>query len=823
MKTILYLLLFGTGILFSQDMLIPDNPYNRAGNNISRSNSFNREKWFYEQRMYPYNYLPEDAYSGAFDQRSKMRRQLGFAFDNNVTWTSIGPTPGFHPIYSQVSGRVTTVKYDPVNPSVIYIGAAFGGVWKSTNSGLNWISLTDNEVSLSSGSIAIDPLNTGIIYYGTGEANYFTTSCYYGRGILKSTDGGVSWTNYTDGLPSLTYCSRIVIRPGNPSQVFAAMGTSGLYKSTNSGINWVQILSGRCDDIIFSPSGLNAYITGSGTGYRISTDGGVTFNSNSSLTMGIRNQIAICRSVPSVLYASVHSDSSIYVFKSTNSGLNFSQVAPGTNFNGSQAWYDFYIHVNPYDANYAYVGSIDLWRTSNGGISFENITNAYSGGVVHVDHHNMDFNPVNPDELTCVNDGGVWKSTNRGTNWINMNASLTLTQFYRIAADPQNANHVIGGTQDNGTQRTLGTLNWSAVITSDGGDVCFQLQNPQYILGETQFNGIRRSTNGGTTWQSAVSGLTGTGAWIAPLISHPTTQGVFYTARQQVFITTNWGVTWAPISSGTANTLHEMAISSSNPNIIYISSAINLYKSTNGGNTFISVASGLPNRVITSIGVHPDSSNVAVVSFSGFGTGKIFKTTNGASSWVNISGNLPDSPANDVLIYYPGTSTSILYAAMDIGVFFTDNYGITWSELTGGLPNTVAMHLDYNLATNKLRVGTHGRGVWETANPVGIINYNNEIPLNFNLSQNYPNPFNTVTNIKYQVLKNSFVKLAIYDIMGREIKVIVNRIQNAGSYIIQYDGSKQSSGTYFYRLSVSDVSASPRMSFTDTKKMILLK
>ena len=127
---------------------------------------------------------------------------------------------------------------------------------------------------MSSGSIAIDPVNTSIIYYGTGEANYFATSCYYGRGILKSTNGGLSWVNYTDGLTNLTYCSRIVIRPGNSTQIFAAMGTSGLYKSTNSGINWMQILAGRCDDIIFSPSGINAYINGSGTGYRISTDGG---------------------------------------------------------------------------------------------------------------------------------------------------------------------------------------------------------------------------------------------------------------------------------------------------------------------------------------------------------------------------------------------------------------------------------------------------------------------------------------------------------------------------------------------------------------------
>lgn len=817
---IVFFFVQGNVILLSQEFPIKDNPYDNVNENISRRNAFNREKWFYEQRVYPYNSIPADAYSKAVEQRNSMRQQSGFAF-NNVTWTSIGPTPGFHPIYSQVAGRTTTVKYDPLSPSIIYIGAAYGGIWKSTNSGINWIPLSDNEVSLSTGSIAIDPVNTSIIYYGTGEANYYATSCYYGRGILKSTNAGSTWINYTDGLPSLTYCSRIVIRPGNSQQVLAAMGTSGLYKSTNGGVNWFQVLPGRCDDIIFSPDGNTAYITGSGTGYRISSDGGNTFIPNSALTMGVRNHIAICKNFPNILYASVYADTSIYVYKSTNAGLNFSPAAPGTNFNGSQAWYDFYVHVNPIDPNYAYVGSIDLWRTTDGGASFQNITNAYSGGIVHVDHHNMDFNPQNADELVCVNDGGIWKSTNRGTNWINLNSSLTITQFYRIAADPQNAGHVIGGTQDNGTQRTTGALNWSAVITGDGGDACFHSQNSQYILAEGQFNAIRRSTNGGVTWQLSVSGLTGTGAWVAPIVSHPLTPGIFYTARQQVFMSTDWGAAWSAISSGTANTLREMAISRSNPAVMYVSSSINLYRSSNSGNTFTSIASGLPSRTITAIAVHPDSANTAIVSFSGFGSGKIYKTTNGGSQWINISGSLPDSPVNDILIYYPGVSTSIYYAATDVGIFFTDNYGTAWTELAGGLPNTVVLHLDYHQLTNKLRAGTHGRGVWETSNPVGMINYNNNKPDKFSLSQNYPNPFNPVTFIRYELFSAGNVKLAVYDLLGREINSIVDGFQKAGTYTVQFDGSILSSGTYVYRLSV--INEYNSLYYSETKKMLLVK
>lgn len=820
MKLFITALLMAAGLLafdqrgYSQDLNIPDNPYDKADDYTKSKNSFNRERWFNEQRMFPYNTFPEDAYGKAYEQKMALRNEMGFAFGRAVTWTSIGPTSGFYPGYSSISGRIVTIKYDPVNTNTIYLGAAFGGVWKSTNGGQNFTPMTHDEVSLSSGSITIDPVNTNIIYYATGEATYSAAS-YYGRGLLKSTNGGSTWTNYTSGLPGNTYCSRIVIRPGFSSQLYAAMGTSGLYRSMDAGVTWTQVVSGRCDDVVFSPDGANAYIVGSGTGYRVSTDGGSTFNPNATLTMGTRNHIALCRSSPAVLYCAIHSGSTITTWKSTNSGVNFTQVAVGTNFNGGQAWYDFYMHVNPFDPNYAYVGSIDIWRTTNGGTSFQNITNGYSGGIVHVDQHNIDFNPSNADELFAVNDGGIWKSSNRGTNWVNLNSGLTLTQFYRIASDPSNVNHVAGGTQDNGTQRTTGTINWSAAFGGDGGEVCFHSQNSQYILGETQNNGVMRSQNGGQAWQSATSGLTGSGAWVGPLISHPTSSGIFYTARQQVFRSTNWGESWSAISSGTSGTIRELAISRSNPSVMYAAVNATIYRSTDAGTTFTNVTSGLPGRTITSVYVHPDSSNVAVVTFSGFGAGKVYKTTNGASSWVNISGNLPDSPVNDVLIYYPGASTSIYYAAMDIGVFFTNNYGTTWTELADGLPNTVAMHLDYHTATNRLRIGTHGRGVYETSNPVGLINYNNTVPDNFSLEQNYPNPFNPVTTIKYNVLNEGAVKLIVFDVLGREVTTIVNENQKAGTYTAQFDAAHLTSGVYFYKLTANG--------FTNTKKMMLVK
>lgn len=714
MKTLLTVLAFFIALpVFSQDLLIPNNPYESADETIRSRKAFNRERWFYEQRMYPSNKLPEDAYINAMKQKDDLKGEEGYfmqgVFD---TWVNLGPTTGFYFNYSNISSRMVTVKYDPLNPDIIYTGAAFGGIWKSTDGGNTWSVKSDYEVSLSSGSVAIDNQNTNVIYYGTGEATYSGAS-YYGRGILKSTDAGNTWKNYFADMPSQTYCSRIVIRPGNSNHLLAAMGTSGLYRSVNGGEIWTQVVSGRCDDVVFSPTGDTAYIVGSGTGYRISYNGGETFVPGQPLPSGTRFHIAVCRSFPNILYYSVYSGSSITVYKSTNSGSSFSQVAAGHNFSGSQAWYDFYMHVNPFDPDYAYVGSIDIWRTTNGGSSFSNITNGYGGGNVHVDQHNLDFHPTDPDKMICVNDGGVWMSTNRGTSWTNKNTNQTLTQFYRIASDPSNAAHILGGTQDNGTQRTTGSSNWAAAFGGDGGEVCFHIKNNSYILGETQNNGVYRSTNGGASFSSSTSGLSGSAAWVSPIISHPDSNGIFYTARQRVFKSTNWGSSWTAISNGTSGTIREMAISKSSANVMYASSGSSMFVSTDRGYNYSAASSGLPARTITSISVHPDSPNVAVVSQSGFGTAKIHKTTNSGASWTAISGNLPDSPVNDAMIYHPGAPTSTYFAATDVGVFVSNNYGQNWIELANGLPNTVAIHLDYHAATQKLRVGTHGRGVFE--------------------------------------------------------------------------------------------------------------
>ncbi len=797
--------------IFPQEVNFENSPYNQAPSYIQERKSFQREKWFYEQRIYPYNSLPKDAYEKAYLQKMTLWNFFGYASDNG-SWYSLGPTPGLNQNYGDVSSRIVTVKFNPSNPDIIYVGTACGGVWKTTNGGTLWIPLTDFEVSLSSGALAVDNINPNIIYIGTGEATYFTYS-YYGRGLLKSTNGGINWVQYRNGLPDLTYFSRLVIKPGNSNILFAALGTAGLYKSTNSGESWSLAVSGRCDDIVFSADGSKAYIVGSGTGYRISTNGGESFTTHTSFPVGTRSHLAIFRGNPNILYATTYRDTTVYAYKSTNGGYNY-VVLPNTFTGSNQAWYDYYIHVNPNDENNVFIGLVDLWRTLNGR-DFVKITNT-SSGPVHVDHHNLDFHPSDANTLIIANDGGVNLSTNKGTNWINLNSTLNLTQFYRIASDPSNASHIIGGTQDNGVQRTTGSLKWNVVYGGDGGEVCFNPKEPKYILTENQFNAIRRSTDGGLTWTSAVTGLSGTAAWIAPIIAHPDSSGVFYTARQQLFKTTNNASSWTLYSTGISGTVRELTVSKSNPKIIFAAVNNLVYKSVDGGKTFSIANNSLPNRIITSINVHPDSSETVILTMSGFGGGHIYKSTNGGINWFDISGNLPDTPANDGIFYHPGYSTGIYIAATDIGVFTSDNSGNSWTELANGLPNTVCIHLDYNLAADKLRVATHGRGVWEfDGNIIGIENKNYIIPAENILYQNYPNPFNSMTKIEFDIKEKQFVNLNIYNVLGKKIETPVNKTLDAGRYSITFNPENYPSGVYYYKLSTAGSSI--------TKVMIILK
>ena len=720
--TLVFLLLF-TVLLSAQGnntgRLSGNSIYSRAPEKLKHFKPFLREWWFYSQRAYPDEYIHNGAYENSIEQRNRLRVENSEEAAD-VNWVSIGPTPGEDFNYGNISSRIVSGAFDPVNPDIIYIGPANGGVWKSTDGGINWTPLTDYQESLAMGAIAIDPANTRIIYAGTGEATYSGAS-YYGRGLLKSTDAGNTWKHITNGLPESTYFSRLKIRPGHSNELIAALGSGGLYKSTDYGNSWTVLFNNPFQDVIFSPTGDTVYALSGASGIKRSIDGGDTFESfGSGLSSGARGHFDLCKAAPNIFYAAIFGYDMVKLFKSTDYAAHWSELSTSAKFKSldGQAWYDLYCRVNPKNPDKAYVGTIDVFRTIEG-TNFVDITNGYSGGSVHVDQHYLFFHPTDENTFFICNDGGIWKTTNDGNNFTNMNENLTLTQFYRITASPFDPGRILGGTQDNGTQQTLSALNWAAVYGGDGGDVAFNHFDDNYIIGETQFGGLFRTTNGGGSWNQATNGINmnENSAWIAPVEEHPTKPGTFFTARQRIYISTDNGGLWTAISGNINNSgaVRELAISNSNPMVMYAAAGSKVFLSTDSGVNWVDKTNGLPDRIITSVYIHPDDENISLLTFSGFGTPKVFKTTDKGKSWKDIHGDLPDSPVNDLFIFTDNSTLNNTYfAATDVGVFLTKNSGGNWVELINNLPNTVIMHLDYSSTIRMLRAGTHGRGVYET-------------------------------------------------------------------------------------------------------------
>lgn len=716
-------------------------------------NRYLREEWFYKQRAIPHEEIPINARIIAIEQDQVLKRSYNKNLLKTVypTWLNIGPAPAatmsYSPLWGNIAGRMRSVAIDPLNPDVIYVGAANGGVWKTTNGGSFWFPLTESEMSLAMGALAIDPNNPDVIYAGTGEALAGTNrTTYFGAGLLKSTNGGMTWQRITNGFGSNTHFSKIAIRPSNSNYVYAALATGlwyapsstnqGVWRSTNGGITWTRTLNvTRAFDVVIHPISHDTVYAAIGnssstSGFYISTDAGQTWTQKNSGLISAslirRMHISQSQNNPSILYAVTNSTDSTRVFKSTNGGNSWFRVGGNFWFGGiwgssyyDQGWYDLYISVNPTNPDVVYVGNVDLMKTTDGGNSWTRLVSSWDGKA-HVDQHSMAFHPFNHETIFIVNDGGINKSTNGGITFTSLNTNLSVTQFYHIATSPHDVWHVIGGTQDNATQRRPpGNSNWVAVIGGDGGQVVFDYSNPNYIYGEYVYGSIYRSTDGGNTFYQSKNGITENGAWIAPIIIHPTNPTILFTATTKIYKTTNNGALWFPISDALwgSTKINAMDISKINPDFIlalaseYTNSPA-LFLTSDGGSTWNNITSGLPARYMTCVRFSPAFDNEIFVGVSGFGTGHVFRSTNLGSNWTNISTTLPDIPVNDIFID-PSIPDKRFFVATDLGVYVTENAGDTWIKLDQGFPNTAAMSFSYHSQTKTLRVGTHGRGIFE--------------------------------------------------------------------------------------------------------------
>mgnify|MGYP000740095236 CR=1 FL=1 len=751
---IFQLLLF---ITFSLSSLIAQtsSKWDNIPDKVRERKAFKRFEWFYRQRALPEDEIPEGAIERAREEEIiKERKSQRTIQSADLNWTPIGPTGVVSTWPSQwgvVSGRVRAIAVHPADPNTVYLGPAAGGIWKTTDGGTTWQDVGFNLASLTFGSIAIDPSNPDIVYAGAGEAiEYFNAVTYTGKGLFKSTDAGASWTQITSGFGTQTHFGAVKVSPTNPNMVFAALASGywhlgnptneGLWRSTDAGITWTRTLNVQDGfDVLPHPTtaGRVYGATGGGVtsaGFYISTNNGSSWTKSSTglpdgLQIG-RIQIALSPSQPSTIYSLIYTQSdTMKLYKSTNDGANW--FSTGSNFYSGQGWYDLVIGVNPTNVNEVYIGDAELRRSTNGGTSFSYVGGSYWNQSMHVDFHYMVFAPSNSAYRYVGCDGGVYRSTNNGTSWVNLNSLPTL-QYYRISSHPTNQNILLGGAQDNGLYRSTngGSGTWGLVSTGDGMESFFDHTNPNVVYASTQNGGLVKSTTGGSYGSfNSIKPATGSEpwAWTAPFFMHPTNNQIIYTATNRPWRSTNGGSTWSALTGSalTSSAINTMAQSPINPdNMILAGSEYTtnppIYVSSNGGTTWTNVTANIGGsaRYVSRVVFHPIQGSTVFVVRSGFGAGnKIYRSTNLGSTWTNISGDLPDVPHNDLFI--DPVIPSHIYTANDLGVYRTTNDGVTWIRQGNNFPYVPTHDFDYFSygGVRILRAATHGRSAYQAILP----------------------------------------------------------------------------------------------------------
>ncbi len=706
-----------------------------------QANDNPRLRWedFYQRRAFPFDRIPPGALARA--RAGARALEAGAALRaapppiSGTQWQALGPAA--IPINGTSIGRISAIAVHPTDSNTIYIGGAQGGVWKTSDGGTNWAALTDGECSLAMGSIALDPVDPQIVYAGTGE-QHFSVDSYYGCGVLRSLDGGGSWTQLGASAFGGAKISRIVIVPSTAgtsatTTLFAA-SDFGLFRSQNGGGVWNEVLvSGlgcsstivcSVTDLVIHPGNDQILYAAVRTrGVYKTTDGGATWvfmGSGFASTDVGRINIAITPTAPDTLYAAVHNPSTsrlLGIWWSTDGANSWSQRAATGADCGTQCWYDMYVVVHPTDPNTVYFGGVSLFRSANRAGSFGDIR-----GGIHVDQHLMVFDPQNPQTVYAANDGGIFRSRNGGSSWTSLSSGLELTQFYEgISLHPSERTIVLGGTQDNGTLQYNGVPRWLFVLGGDGGYTAIDRENPSVRYAETQwssgsnFSGPRRSDGG--SFSRKVNGINTSdrAQFIPPLVMGPSVSSTLYFGTFRIYKTTDRAESWAIISpdlTGGNGRVTAIAPAPSDPATIYVGSNSGLLQVTEDGGTIWNDRTfGLPLRFVQNIAVDRADAQTVYVVVSGFGSGHVFRTVDAGAAWADVSGALPDVPVNSIVL--DPADRGFVMIGTDVGVFVSADSGGAWTGLTQGMPNVAVFDIAYNPATGSLIAATHGRGMFE--------------------------------------------------------------------------------------------------------------
>ena len=707
-----------------------------------------REEYFWLQRSYPSTERPYARMEQARAAVSANRQRL-FSLTAGVPggWRSLGPNGifgadnGFAGSGSMLDiGRVTAIV--PSSAGSLFIATASGGIWRSAVGGY-WTPLTDDQCNLTIGALTADAADPNVLYAGTGEYNVDSWGC----GILRSIDGGTTWSNLgatafrvtAGGIPhgSASFGKILVSRPAGGSvsnTVLIGASNVAVFRSPDGGSTWSVVLSGATASVVAHPTQAGVVFAGNSDNFNASSRGVYKSTDNGATWIQLpplpgtnvddldRIELATTAAAPNLVYAVagkrgggfvglfVWDDAAGAWISPAATGLN--SASYGTAF-GAQGWYDLAIAVDPRNASRVYLAGIRAFMSDDGGASFRPM-----GSEVHVDWHSITIDPRNPDILYAGTDGGVFVSTDDGNNWVSRNAGLTVTQYYPGISSSPNGSQIMGGSQDNGTHVYTGSMFWNGFLGGDGGYTAINYSNPDIIYGESQWD-----SNGGGAFIIRFDGTSSTkrttgiqtgdrALFLPPYVMDPVTPTTLYFGTHRLYQTTNEGTLWTALSgdltkgSGVITTI---AVAKIDPRTIYIGASDGMVNVTrDGGTTFTPITTGLPNRYVTRIAVDASDGAHAMLTVSGFVTGHVFETKNAGGTWTDISAGLVDAPAN-AIAFVPGVGIMV---GTDVGVFQAASPGASWVAGPAGIPNVIVQDLIYVPGANLLLAGTYGRGIF---------------------------------------------------------------------------------------------------------------
>jgi photosystem II stability/assembly factor-like uncharacterized protein len=659
-------------------------------------------------------------------------------------WVERGP--------NNVAGRSVSLVIDPRNPQRLIAGAVTGGLWVSTNGGATWSLVDDWWHNLSVGALTMDPANPDTLYVGTGEGFYSLahplrsfSHFVRGAGVLKSTDGGRTWT-LLPGTIDWRAVTRIAVSPLDSRLVLVTRRPGGIARSTDGGQTWTDVAPADTSfQVAFDPNDGTKAIAhlapASVQTHQVVTsiDAGLTWQpaaSGLNAVTGENSRIELCyaRSAPGVVYASVGGSGTVW--RSADGGRNWVQRGSGT---GTSYYYNT-LWVDPTNESVLVVGALVVSRSSDGGQSFSQISNGYIMTVdPHSDVHAVVNDPgydggANRRVYVCT-DGGLHVADDilaaaQGAGWRDLDVGMRSTQFYG-AAGHMTGDVVVGGTQDNGTLRVRGASQ-TANLTfgGDGGQVQIDPTNANYVYGEYQFLGVHRSTNGGTSSTQITSGLSDNGSstnanFIAPLRLDPNDPQRLYAGGARLWRTTSarGTVTWTSIKATVGSLISSIAITPGAADRIYVGhNDGRLYRTLNGtaaAPTWLALddngaSNPLPNRVVTRLVVDPGNTATVYATFGGFAADNLWRSTDSGVTWQRVAGTaplaLPPAPVYGMAVH--PDDGNVLYAATEVGLFTSDDGGAHWSASNQGPANVVCEEVTFMHGSRRLVLATLGRGLW---------------------------------------------------------------------------------------------------------------